>query len=63
MPVAAKLESVPGPLDRGQHGSPPRPRDGGRTKIVRDFAMLLGAALTTGLTAGLGMMLAVLALA
>ena len=56
MSLAAKIDSRP---DSGH------PRLGTRrlVQIARDFAVLVGASLTVGLTIGLGMMLAVLILA
>ena len=61
MSLAAKLPAGPGAL-----GSRPVHRLIGTRRpveVVRDFAVLVGACLTTGLVVGLGMMVAVLLLA
>ena len=58
MPSLIKLAYPPNraaPAEPTNLGQP-----GVERKVVRDFAVLLGAALATGLTAGLGMVLAVL---
>ncbi|RPI39506.1 MAG: hypothetical protein EHM59_22160 [Betaproteobacteria bacterium] len=58
MPIA--LEATAKPLASEQRTSPVGPPARASSKLVRDFAVLLGAALTIGLTAALGMMVAVL---
>ena len=60
MSLAANLRRVPphrDPRDR------PSSEGGGTRAVARDFALLLVAALAIGVTAALGMMLAVLVLA
>ncbi len=60
MSVAAKLHSPPEADDARVSASV---FGVANRRVVRDFAVLLGVALTIGLTAGVGMMLAVLLLA
>ena len=56
------VQAVQQPTVNGRYGWP-RLGFGIWAHVGRDFAMLIGAALTIGVTAGIGMMLAVLALA
>jgi hypothetical protein len=60
MSLAANLRPAPRHRDpRNRRSSP----SGGTRAVARDFAVLLVAALAIGVTAALGMMLAVLVLA
>ena len=61
MPSAVELATAPRRANSAQPMSLGDP--GAERKVVRDFAVLLGAALTIGLTAAVGMVLAVLVLA
>jgi hypothetical protein len=61
MPSALELATAPRRTNSAQPltlGDP-----GAERKVVRDFAVLLGAALTIGVTAAVGMVIAVLVLA
>jgi hypothetical protein len=61
MPSVIKLAAAP---RRAESEQPPNlGQPGADRKVVLDFAVLLGAALTIGATAALGMVLAVLVLA
>jgi hypothetical protein len=60
MSVAAKIQSPAEAVDAGVSGSV---FGVANRRVARDFVVLLGVALTIGLTAGVGMMLAVLLLA
>ncbi len=61
MPSAVRLPTTTQePSSKGGRAGLEQP--GAERKVVRDFAVLLGAALTIGVTVGLGMVLAVLIL-
>ena len=64
MSTVAKLKPAAVPADPAREPSMAAPAARGNgSRVARDFAVLLGAALTIGVTAAAGMVLAVLLIA